>query len=111
MDFRTRSFFALFVEGCDYGVVLCHLVQVTYGSVIKLQHERTKYRLHSHEVPYGSGSGQQSVTAFPGVEDGNSYWVSAFILHWFSRTWSCFSAKSLGISSLSYLLIGQENTL
>ncbi|KAG0581446.1 hypothetical protein KC19_4G252500 [Ceratodon purpureus] len=49
--------------------------EVTYGSVIKLQHERTKYRLHSHEVPYGSGSGQQSVTAFPGVEDGNSYWM------------------------------------
>lgn len=47
---------------------------VTYGSVIKLQHERTKARLHSHDVPYGSGSGQQSVTAFPGVEDGNSYW-------------------------------------
>lgn len=49
--------------------------QVTYGSVIKLQHERTKFRLHSHEVPYGSGSGQQSVTAFPGVEDGNSHWI------------------------------------
>lgn len=47
---------------------------VTYGSVIKLQHERTKARLHSHDVPYGSGSGQQSVTAFPGVEDANSYW-------------------------------------
>ena len=55
-------------------------MQVTYGSVIKLQHERTKYRLHSHEVPYGSGSGQQSVTAFPGVEDGNSYWVSVFLV-------------------------------
>lgn len=51
-------------------------LQVTYGSVIKLQHDRTKYRLHSHEVPYGSGSGQQSVTGFPGVEDANSYWVS-----------------------------------
>lgn len=51
-------------------------LQVTYGSVLKLQHERTKFRLHSHEVPYGSGSGQQSVTGFPGVEDANSYWVS-----------------------------------
>ncbi|KAH7441305.1 hypothetical protein KP509_03G033200 [Ceratopteris richardii] len=38
-------------------------------------HERTKYRLHSHDVPYGSGSGQQSVTAFGGVEDSNSYWI------------------------------------
>lgn len=55
---------------------MCIIVQVTYGSVIKLQHERTKFRLHSHEVPYGSGSGQQSVTSFPGVEDGNSFWVS-----------------------------------
>ncbi|KAF2287270.1 hypothetical protein GH714_039500 [Hevea brasiliensis] len=27
-------------------------------------HERTKFRLHSHDVPYGSGSGQQSVTDF-----------------------------------------------
>jgi dolichyl-phosphate-mannose--protein O-mannosyl transferase len=49
--------------------------EVTYGSVLKLQHERTKFRLHSHEVPYGSGSGQQSVTGFPGVEDANSYWM------------------------------------
>lgn len=39
-------------------------------------HERTKFRLHSHDVPYGSGSGQQSVTGFPEVDDANSYWVS-----------------------------------
>lgn len=38
-------------------------------------HEKTKYRLHSHDVPYGSGSGQQSVTGFPNVDDANSYWV------------------------------------
>ncbi|KAL2936647.1 Stromal cell-derived factor 2-like protein [Bienertia sinuspersici] len=50
-------------------------VEVTYGSVIKLMHERTKFRLHSHDVPYGSGSGQQSVTGFPDVDDANSYWV------------------------------------
>ncbi|KAJ6745363.1 MIR MOTIF GLYCOSYLTRANSFERASE 39-LIKE PROTEIN-RELATED [Salix koriyanagi] len=37
-------------------------------------HEKTKYRLHSHDVPYGSGSGQQSVTGFPNVDDANSYW-------------------------------------
>ncbi|KAL3683201.1 hypothetical protein R1sor_001223 [Riccia sorocarpa] len=49
--------------------------EVTYGSLIKLQHDRTKYRLHSHEVPYGTGSGQQSVTGFPGGEDANSYWI------------------------------------
>ncbi|XP_021866461.2 stromal cell-derived factor 2-like protein [Spinacia oleracea] len=50
-------------------------VEVTFGSVIKLMHERTKFRLHSHDVPYGSGSGQQSVTGFPNVDDANSYWV------------------------------------
>ncbi|KAL6993106.1 hypothetical protein U1Q18_011225 [Sarracenia purpurea var. burkii] len=50
-------------------------VQITYGSVIKLMHERTKFRLHSHDVPYGSGSGQQSVTGFPNVDDSNSYWI------------------------------------
>uniref|UniRef100_A0A7C8YFK4 MIR domain-containing protein n=1 Tax=Opuntia streptacantha TaxID=393608 RepID=A0A7C8YFK4_OPUST len=50
-------------------------VEVTYGSVIKLMHERTKFRLHSHEVPYGSGSGQQSVTGFPTGDDSNSYWT------------------------------------
>nr|CAD1840172.1 unnamed protein product [Ananas comosus var. bracteatus] len=50
-------------------------VEITFGSVIKLMHERTKFRLHSHEVPYGSGSGQQSVTGFPNVDDSNSYWI------------------------------------
>ncbi|KAK3021806.1 hypothetical protein RJ639_047161, partial [Escallonia herrerae] len=49
-------------------------VEITYGSVVKLMHERTKFRLHSHDVPYGSGSGQQSVTGFPNVDDANSYW-------------------------------------
>ncbi|KAL9260206.1 Stromal cell-derived factor 2-like protein [Drosera capensis] len=49
-------------------------VEITYGTVLKLMHEKTKFRLHSHEVPYGSGSGQQSVTGFPDVDDANSYW-------------------------------------
>ncbi|XP_042442070.1 stromal cell-derived factor 2-like protein [Zingiber officinale] len=50
-------------------------VEITYGSVIKLMHEKTKFRLHSHDVPYGSGSGQQSVTGFANVDDSNSYWI------------------------------------
>ncbi|KAL7196336.1 hypothetical protein ACSBR1_036360 [Camellia fascicularis] len=50
-------------------------VEITYGTVLKLMHEKTKVRLHSHEVPYGSGSGQQSVTGFPVVDDSNSYWI------------------------------------
>ncbi|KAL6647530.1 hypothetical protein ACP70R_014967 [Stipagrostis hirtigluma subsp. patula] len=49
--------------------------EVTYGSVVKLMHEKTKHRLHSHDVPYGSGSGQQSVTGFPEGDDSNSYWI------------------------------------
>lgn len=33
---------------------------VTCNSVIKLQQTRHNVRLHSHEVQYGSGSGQQA---------------------------------------------------
>lgn len=62
--------------------------QITYGTVLKLMHERTKFRLHSHDVPYGSGSGQQSVTSFPNVDDSNSYWV--LLLFPFSLLF-CFS--------------------
>lgn len=59
-----------------HGLLLMLLLwQVTYGSVLKLMHEKTRFRLHSHDVPYGSGSGQQSVTGFPGVDDSNGYWV------------------------------------
>jgi len=48
---------------------------VTCGSVIKLRNIASGYRLHSHQVTYGTGSGQQSVTGFPGSDDNNSYWV------------------------------------
>eukprot|EP00128_Syssomonas_multiformis_P015624 Colp12_sorted_trinity150504_noHs@18949 len=49
--------------------------QVTCGSIIKLVHS-SGYYLHSHEVKYGSGSGQQSVTGFPpGDPDTNSMWA------------------------------------
>uniref|UniRef100_A0A6G1S400 Stromal cell-derived factor 2-like protein 1 n=1 Tax=Aceria tosichella TaxID=561515 RepID=A0A6G1S400_9ACAR len=47
---------------------------VTCGSVVKLANEaKPKVRLHSHDVKYGSGSGQQSVTAAEN-QDTNSYW-------------------------------------
>eukprot|EP00210_Caulerpa_lentillifera_P009434 g8995.t1 len=49
--------------------------QVTCGSLIKLSHIETQFRLHSHTIPYGHGSGQQSVTAFPRPDDANSYWL------------------------------------
>ena len=37
-------------------------------------------QLHSHEIPYGTGSGQQSVTGYPENDDTNSYFtvVGAF---------------------------------
>lgn len=47
---------------------------VTCGSVLKLMNIRSNVRLHSHDVKYGSGSGQQSVTAVEGADDHNSYW-------------------------------------
>ncbi|TNN07280.1 Stromal cell-derived factor 2 isoform 2 [Schistosoma japonicum] len=47
---------------------------VTCGSVLKLVNTDFNARLHSHEVQYGSGSGQQSVTAISDEMDTNSYW-------------------------------------
>ena len=34
-----------------------------------------RFRLHSHDVKWGSGSGQQSVTSVNAMDDPNSYWV------------------------------------
>ena len=47
---------------------------VTCGSVVKLTHAMTNSKLHSHDVKYGTGSTQQSVTGFPNADDTNSYW-------------------------------------
>uniref|UniRef100_A0A914UMY4 MIR domain-containing protein n=1 Tax=Plectus sambesii TaxID=2011161 RepID=A0A914UMY4_9BILA len=47
---------------------------VTCGSVVKLLANREQVRLHSHDVKYGSGSGQQSVTGMPDSDDVNSHW-------------------------------------
>ena len=41
------------------------------GSVIKLKHKETGHHLHSHEIAWGSGSGQQSVTGH-GSANGKS---------------------------------------
>ncbi|KAF9919463.1 Stromal cell-derived factor 2-like protein 1 [Linnemannia zychae] len=49
--------------------------KVTCGSSIKLTHEKTGFKLLSHQIPYGSGSGQQSVTAVSGKDDTNSLWL------------------------------------
>ncbi|XP_028565042.2 stromal cell-derived factor 2-like protein 1 [Podarcis muralis] len=53
--------------GAEEGAVTC-------GSVLKLLNTRHNVRLHSHEVKYGSGSGQQSVTGVEVSDDANSYW-------------------------------------
>lgn len=52
-----------------------HVSDVTYGSTIKLEHKPTNFRLHSHEVTYGTGSQQQSVTAHHDLGDANSFWI------------------------------------
>lgn len=50
-------------------------LHVTCGSVIKLLNTDFRVRLHSHDVKYGTGSGQQSVTGTEIQEDVNSHWV------------------------------------
>ncbi|CAF0837242.1 unnamed protein product [Adineta steineri] len=47
---------------------------VTCGSTFKFVNQQSGDRLHSHDVKYGSGSGQQSVTGTPNADDVNSYW-------------------------------------
>ena len=37
---------------------------ITLGSLIKLKHENSGHLAHSHEISWGSGSQQQSVTAY-----------------------------------------------
>lgn len=48
---------------------------VTFGSNIKLLNVAYKVRLHSHDVKYGTGSGQQSVTGTQQQDDVNSHWI------------------------------------
>jgi len=48
---------------------------VTCGSIVKLFNQRQGARLHSHDVKYGSGSGQQSTTGSSSPDDHNSYWL------------------------------------
>jgi dolichyl-phosphate-mannose--protein O-mannosyl transferase len=48
---------------------------ITCGSVIKLIHQDSGYHIHSHPITWGSGSGQQSVTATSDKGEGGSLWV------------------------------------
>lgn len=47
---------------------------MTCTSIIKLANNQDKSRLHSHDVKYGSGSQQQSVTGVNNFDDVNSHW-------------------------------------
>jgi len=49
--------------------------RVTCGSVVKLLHGETGHHLHSHAIAWGSGSGQQSVTATGSANDQGSLWL------------------------------------
>ena len=42
---------------------------------MKLKHASSEYDLHSHEISYGSGSGQQSVTGYKDTSDAASLWA------------------------------------
>jgi len=48
---------------------------VTCGSFLKLFNSSYKIRLHSHNIKYNSGSGQQSVTGIEAHDDANSHWL------------------------------------
>lgn len=64
----------LLLGGLWSAVGASNMAVVTCGSVVKLLNTRHNVRLHSHDVRYGSGSGQQSVTGVTSVDDSNSYW-------------------------------------
>lgn len=49
--------------------------EITCGSVFKLENTAYYVRLHSHDIKYGSGSGQQSVTGVETKDDVNSHWL------------------------------------
>ncbi|XP_060572187.1 LOW QUALITY PROTEIN: stromal cell-derived factor 2-like [Ruditapes philippinarum] len=61
----------LLIENVVYGFQYDY---VTCGSTLKIYNSYHNVRLHSHDVKYGSGSGQQSVTAVESSDDHNSYW-------------------------------------
>ena len=65
----------LLVTLCWVGEVMSKPQVVTCGSTVKLMNNAHKVRLHSHDVKYGSGSGQQSVTGTVVKEDVNSHWT------------------------------------
>ena len=64
--------FYAFCAGDENSIVSC-------GSVIKLKHKESGHHLHSHQISWGSGSGQQSVTGH-----GSNNGKDDYIMHGFS---------------------------
>jgi dolichyl-phosphate-mannose--protein O-mannosyl transferase len=62
-----------FNEDDIYGTI--ENLPVTCSSTLRLKNVRANYYLHSSEISYGSGSGQQAVTGFDGDHDYNSLWT------------------------------------
>ena len=48
---------------------------VTCGSVVKLMNMMGNANLHSHQIAWGSGSGQQSITASASSNDQGDLWI------------------------------------
>ncbi|XP_014250467.1 stromal cell-derived factor 2-like [Cimex lectularius] len=71
---KSRSLLLLF-QFFVYSVEGQQLQYVTCGSVLKLLNVDHSVRLHSHDVNYGTGSGQQSVTGTLQQDDINSHWL------------------------------------
>lgn len=69
-----QGFILFFVSLIHPSVQSTDQPYVTCGSVVKLVNVNYRVRLHSHDIKYGSGSGQQSVTGVDESEDANSYW-------------------------------------
>ncbi|KXN67736.1 hypothetical protein CONCODRAFT_86801 [Conidiobolus coronatus NRRL 28638] len=49
--------------------------RVTYNSMIKLTNLENYFKLNSQSANYGSGSGQQVVTAQPSQSSGEGFWI------------------------------------
>jgi dolichyl-phosphate-mannose--protein O-mannosyl transferase len=70
----TSLFFFSFIS-FSFSSSSLELQYVTCGSILSIIHVPSKHRLHSHDVKYGGGSGQQSVTGYEDKGDSNNYWV------------------------------------
>lgn len=63
------------ISNIPFGFAGSKAEYVTCGTILKLINPDLRLRLHSHDVKYGSGSGQQSVTGVDESDDHNSHWA------------------------------------